>query len=123
MGMMLETASERLSERGGPHFGSPDKRPAPRLETLRLAGEAKVPFTTGILIGIGETRSERLEAIQAIAAAGPQVQEVIVQNFRAKAGTRMAERPGAAARGAALDDRRSPAAPSAPRWRFRRRRT
>ncbi len=93
MGMMLETTSERLSERGGAHFGSPDKRPGPRLETLRLAGEARVPFTTGILIGIGETRLERLEALQAIAAAGPQVQEVIVQNFRAKPGTRMAAAP------------------------------
>ena len=93
MGMMLETVSERLSDRGGPHFGSPDKLPARRLETLRLAGEAKVPFTTGILIGIGETRAERLEALAAIAAAGPHVQEVIVQNFRAKPGTRMAAAP------------------------------
>jgi len=90
MGMMLETTSERLSARGGPHFGSPDKLPAARLETLRLAGEARVPFTTGILIGIGETRVERLEALCAIAAAGPHVQEVIVQNFRAKPGTAMA---------------------------------
>ena len=93
MGMMLETTSDRLSARGGPHFGSPDKLPAARLETLRLAGEARVPFTTGILIGIGETRAERIEALEAIAAAGPQVQEVIVQNFRAKAGTRMADAP------------------------------
>jgi FO synthase len=93
MGLMLETTSERLSERGGPHFGSPDKLPAARLETLRLAGEARVPFTTGILIGIGETREERLDALRAIAAAGPHVQEVIVQNFRAKPGTRMADTP------------------------------
>ena len=93
MGLMLETTSERLSARGGPHFGSPDKLPAARLETLRLAGEARVPFTTGILIGIGETRAERIEALQAIASAGPQVQEVIVQNFRAKADTRMAAAP------------------------------
>ena len=93
MGMMLETTSDRLSARGGPHFGSPDKLPAARLETLRLAGEARVPFTTGILIGIGETREERIEALEAIAAAGPQVQEVIVQNFRAKAGTRMVDAP------------------------------
>src|SRR5689334_1777921 len=93
MGLMLETTSARLSARGGPHFGSPDKLPAARLETLRLAGEARVPFTTGILIGIGETREERLEALHAIAAAGPHVQEVIVQNFRAKPGTRMAEAP------------------------------
>src|SRR6478672_1814742 len=93
MGLMLETSAERLSHRGGPHFGSPDKAPAARLETLRLAGEARVPFTTGILIGIGETREERLDALRAIAAAGPHVQEVIVQNFRAKPGTRMAEAP------------------------------
>ncbi len=93
MGMMLETTSARLSARGGPHFGSPDKLPAARLETLRLAGEARVPFTTGILIGIGETREERIHALEAIAAAGPQVQEVIVQNFRAKPGTRMVDAP------------------------------
>jgi len=93
MGLMLETTSPRLSQRGGPHFGSPDKLPAARLETLRLAGEARVPFTTGILIGIGETRRERLEALRAIAAAGPHVQEVIVQNFRAKPGTKMANAP------------------------------
>ena len=93
MGLMLETTSDRLSRRGGPHFGSPDKLPARRLETLRLAGEARVPFTTGILIGIGETRGERVEALGAIAAAGPHVQEVIVQNFRAKPGTKMAGAP------------------------------
>ncbi|HSP71766.1 MAG TPA: 7,8-didemethyl-8-hydroxy-5-deazariboflavin synthase CofG, partial [Gaiellaceae bacterium] len=95
MGIMLETLSERLSERGGPHFGSPDKRPAARLETIRLAGELRIPFTTGILIGIGETRAERIEALEAIRDAGPHVQEVIVQNFRAKPGTRMAEHPDA----------------------------
>src|SRR5581483_2233479 len=96
MGLMLETISARLSARGGPHFGSPDKLPAARLETLRLAREARVPFTTGILIGIGETRAERLEALQAIATLHERyghVQEVIVQNFRAKAGTRMAQAP------------------------------
>src|SRR5262245_41358000 len=93
MGLMLETTADRLSARGGPHFGSPDKLPAARLETLRLAGEARVPFTTGILIGIGETREERLDALRAIATAGPHVQEVIVQNFRAKPGTRMADAP------------------------------
>ncbi len=92
-GIMLETASDRLSERGGPHFGSPDKRPAARLETIRLAGELRIPFTTGILIGIGETRAERIEALEAIAALHREhghVQEVIVQNFRAKPGTKMA---------------------------------
>jgi FO synthase len=95
-GIMLETASDRLSERGGPHFGSPDKRPAARLETLRLAGELRIPFTTGILIGIGETRAERVEALEAIASLHGEhghIQEVIVQNFRAKAGTRMAGHP------------------------------
>ncbi len=92
-GLMLETTSARLSARGGPHFGSPDKLPAARLETLEAAGEAKVPFTTGVLIGIGETRAERIEALLAIQAAHERhghVQEVIVQNFRAKPGTRMA---------------------------------
>jgi FO synthase len=96
MGIMLETASVRLSTQGGPHFGSPDKLPAVRLETLRAAGEARVPFTTGILIGIGETRLERIEALLAIRELGRHhghVQEVIVQNFRAKPGTRMAGAP------------------------------
>ena len=95
MGIMLETLSERLSRRGGPHFGSPDKVPAARLETIRLAGELRIPFTTGILIGIGETRAERIEALAAIRDAGPHVQEVIVQNFRAKPGTKMAAHPDA----------------------------
>src|SRR5580658_3999406 len=66
MGLMLETASERLSARGGPHFGSPDKHPQQRLATLREAGELAIPFTTGLLIGIGETRRERLEALLAL---------------------------------------------------------
>jgi FO synthase len=96
MGIMLETASDRLSERGGPHFGSPDKVPAVRLETIALAGELEIPFTTGILIGIGETRRERIEALEAIAGLARRyghVQEVIVQNFRAKAGTKMVDHP------------------------------
>ncbi len=95
-GLMLETAADRLSQRGGPHFGSPDKLPAARFETIRLAGELGIPFTTGILIGIGETREERIEALQEIRRLGElhgHVQEVIVQNFRAKPGTRMAEYP------------------------------
>jgi FO synthase len=95
-GLMLETTSARLSERGGPHFGSPDKLPERRLETLRLAGELGIPFTTGILIGIGETRAERVEALEAISALHDRhghVQEVIVQNFRAKPGTKMAAHP------------------------------
>jgi FO synthase len=92
-GLMLETTAERLSRRGGPHFGSPDKLPAARLETVRLAGELEIPFTTGILFGIGETRGERVEALLAIRELGERyghVQEVIVQNFRAKPGTKMA---------------------------------
>ncbi|RTL94802.1 7,8-didemethyl-8-hydroxy-5-deazariboflavin synthase subunit CofH [Ancylobacter aquaticus] len=95
-GLMIETTAERLSARGGPHFGSPDKLPAVRLATLEAAGRARVPFTTGILIGIGETRRERIEALLAIRAAHERhghVQEVIIQNFRAKAGTRMASAP------------------------------
>jgi FO synthase len=93
---MLESAAARLSARGGPHFGSPDKLPAARLGTLRLAGELAVPFTTGILIGIGETRRERLEALAAIRDLHGRyghIQEVIVQNFRAKPGTRMGAAP------------------------------
>src|SRR3954471_20285365 len=96
-GLMLETTSTRLSERGGPHFGSPDKLPAARLATIEAAGLEAVPFTTGILIGIGETRAERIDALLAIrdlARRHAHVQEVIVQNFRAKAGTRMAAPPG-----------------------------
>ncbi|HKD57934.1 MAG TPA: 7,8-didemethyl-8-hydroxy-5-deazariboflavin synthase CofG, partial [Hyphomicrobiaceae bacterium] len=91
-GLMLETAAERLSRRGGPHFGSPDKLPTVRLETLAAAGRARVPFTTGILIGIGETRAERIEALLAIRQMHERyghIQEVIIQNFRAKPGTRM----------------------------------
>jgi FO synthase len=97
-GLMLESTAERLCARGGPHFGSPDKRPAVRLETLRLAGELAVPFTTGILIGIGETRGERLDALEEIRRlheAYGHIQEVIIQNFRAKPGTRMAGSPHA----------------------------
>src|SRR5215211_6818412 len=70
MGIMLETASDRLSQSGGPHYGSPDKLPARRLATLRAAGELHVPFTTGILIGIGETRAERIAALLAIRDLG-----------------------------------------------------
>jgi FO synthase len=96
MGLMLETTSERLAKRGGPHFGSPDKHPAARLATIAAAGQERVPFTTGILIGIGETRAERLDALLTIRDAHEQhghIQEVIVQNFRAKPGTKMAAAP------------------------------
>lgn len=93
MGLMIESTSLRLSARGGPHHRSPDKHPAARLATLEAAGELAIPFTTGLLIGIGETRLERIETLLAIRASHLRhghVQELIVQNFRAKPGTRMA---------------------------------
>ena len=96
MGIMLETVAERLSAKGAAHWASPDKQPARRLETIELAGELRIPFTSGILIGIGETRAERLEALEALRAVHERhghLQEVIVQNFRAKPGTRMASHP------------------------------
>ncbi len=92
-GIMLESTSERLCKPGGVHYGSPDKLPAVRLETLHLAGELAVPFTTGILIGIGETRAERLDALTEIRDLHLQyghIQEVIIQNFRAKPDTKLA---------------------------------
>jgi len=99
MGMMLETTSRRLfEERGGAHFGSPDKDPAIRLRVLEDAGRSSVPFTTGILIGIGETLAERVDSIFAIRQVGREyggIQEVIVQNFRAKPDTRMRAAPDA----------------------------
>jgi FO synthase len=91
-GMMIETLAARLGEPGGPHHGAPDKTPERRLATLEAAGRAAVPFTTGILVGIGETRAERLDALEAIADAhrrNGHVQEVIVQNFLPKPGTAM----------------------------------
>src|SRR5262245_36838785 len=98
MGIMLETVADRLSARGGPPWASPDKAPAQRIETISLAGELSVPFTSGILIGIGETREERVDALLALRALGEEhghLGEVIVQNFRAKPGTRMADHPDA----------------------------
>ena len=92
MGLMLETSSSRLTEKGGPHFGSPDKMPAVRLRTIEDAGRLSIPFTTGILVGIGETHRERAEsffAIRGLHRTYGHVQEVIVQNFRAKPGTAM----------------------------------
>jgi len=92
MGLMLETSSHRLSERGGPHFGSPDKVPSARLRTIEDAGRLAIPFTTGVLVGIGETVQERAESLLAIRETHHRyrhVQEVIVQNFRAKPGTAM----------------------------------
>ena len=95
-GIMLETASARLSEKGMPHYGSPDKEPATRLDALRRMGALKIPTTSGILIGIGETRREQVEALLALRelhAEHGHLQEVIVQNFRAKAGTKMVNAP------------------------------
>ncbi|WP_345573033.1 bifunctional FO biosynthesis protein CofGH [Nonomuraea rosea] len=94
MGMMLETTATRLwSQPGGPHYGSPDKEPALRLRVLQDAGRSSVPFTTGILIGIGESLAERVDSLFAIRKVARQyggIQEVIVQNFRAKPDTAMA---------------------------------
>src|SRR6202034_245120 len=93
-GLMLESSAERLCARGGPHFGSPDKHPAVRLEVIRAAGEAAIPFTSGILIGIGETRRERLAALLELRTLHERyrhLQEIIIQNFRAKPGIKMAD--------------------------------
>jgi FO synthase len=95
-GLMLESSSTRLCAPSGPHYGCPDKLPEVRLQTIRLAGEAAVPFTSGILIGIGETRRERIEsllALRALHAEHGHLQEIIIQNFRAKPGTGMARAP------------------------------
>jgi FO synthase len=94
LGLMLESVSPRLSQRGMPHFSAPDKDPAVRLRMLREAGELSIPFTTGILMGIGETREERVDALVAIRDIHRiygHIQEVIIQNFRAKPNTRMAD--------------------------------
>ncbi len=99
MGMMLETTATRLyTDKGAPHFGSPDKDPAVRLRVLEDAGRCNVPFTTGILIGIGETLAERADSIFAIRKVAREyrgIQEVIVQNFRAKPDTKMRAVPDA----------------------------
>ncbi|MCQ8193884.1 bifunctional FO biosynthesis protein CofGH [Streptomyces rugosispiralis] len=99
MGMMLETTATRLwSEPGGPHHGSPDKEPAVRLRVLEDAGRSSVPFTSGILIGIGETYEERAEslfALRKVARAYHGIQELIIQNFRVKPGTAMRGMPDA----------------------------
>ncbi|KOG65683.1 FO synthase [Streptomyces griseoflavus] len=99
MGMMLETTAERLwSEPGGPHYGSPDKEPAVRLRVLEDAGRSNVPFTSGLLIGIGETYEERAEslfALRKVQRAYHGIQEVIIQNFRAKPDTAMRGMPDA----------------------------
>jgi len=92
-GMMLESVADRLCGPGGPHEGAPDKRPSARLAMLRRAGELQIPFTSGILIGIGETPTERVDALLALRELHEEhghIQEVIVQNFRAKPDTPMA---------------------------------
>ena len=96
MGIMLESSSERLCEKGMPHYGSPDKIPERRLHTIDLAGMAKVPFTSGILIGIGETRLERIESLLELRSKHRKwnhIQEIIIQNFRAKPNTLMEKSP------------------------------
>ncbi len=96
MGLMLESISPRLMRQGGPHWKAPDKTPHRRLRTLEEAGRLQIPFTTGILIGIGETLEERVDSLVAIKALHDRyghIQEVIVQNFRAKPGTPMAGSP------------------------------
>ena len=96
MGVMLESVSPRLSEKGGPHEFAPSKRPRVRVRTAEIAGELGIAFTTGILIGIGETREERIESLLAIRELHRRhghIQEVIIQNFRAKPDTPMAGYP------------------------------
>jgi FO synthase len=96
MGLMLENISPRLRCKGEAHYHAPDKDPALRVEMMRNAGELGIPFTTGILLGIGETLGERIESLAAIRALHRQyghIQEVIIQNFRAKPTTRMASSP------------------------------
>lgn len=96
MGMMLETISRRLTQKGQAHYACPDKVPAQRLRTLERAGQRRVPFTTGLLIGIGETWDERIEALHAINAAHARhghIQEVIIQNFQRKPDIAMARHP------------------------------
>lgn len=97
-GIMLESASERLCQKGGPHYGSPDKLPAIRLENIARAGEMSIPFTSGLLIGIGETRAERIESLLELRRLQERyghIQEIIIQPFRAKPGTRMHDHPHA----------------------------
>jgi 7,8-didemethyl-8-hydroxy-5-deazariboflavin synthase CofG subunit len=98
LGLMLENVSERLMLAGGPHFDAPDKKPSIRLRTIEEAGRLRIPFTTGILIGIGETWEERIDSLFAIRELHERyghVQEVIVQNFRAKADIPMRDHPNA----------------------------
>lgn len=99
MGIMLESTSERLLEKGQVHYGSPDKAPEKRVACIEAAGQAAIPFTSGILIGIGETKTERIQSLLALKALHDHyghVQEVIIQNFRAKQKTKLAnaDEPG-----------------------------
>jgi FO synthase len=96
MGIMLQTSSERLSRKGGPHFGSPDKDPSIRLRTIEDAGRLSIPFTSGILVGIGESPRERagsLLDLRELHRKYRHLQEVIIQNFKAKPGTAMHDAP------------------------------
>ena len=97
-GIMLESGAQRLCQKGGPHYGSPDKLPEVRLENIAQAGRLAIPFTTGLLIGIGETREERIDSLLALRELQEDyghIQEIIVQPFRAKPGTRMHDHPHA----------------------------
>jgi FO synthase len=99
MGLMLENVSERLMAAGGPHFNAPDKKPSIRLRTIAEAGKLGIPFTTGILIGIGETREERIDSLFVIRDLHQRhghIQEVIIQNFRTKPEIPMRDQPNAA---------------------------
>jgi FO synthase len=96
MGMMLESLTDRLMKKGAAHHGCPDKLPQRRIDTLVAAGQLDIPFTTGLLIGIGETWQDRIDSLFAIKRIHEEyghIQEVIIQNFRAKAGTVMANAP------------------------------
>jgi FO synthase len=96
MGIMLENVSARLMKKGGPHFGAPDKHPRVRLRTIADAGRLRIPFTTGLLIGIGETLEERVDSLLAIRELHDQyghIQEIIIQNFRAKSDIPMRAHP------------------------------
>ncbi len=99
MGLMLESSSERLCQRGGVHFGSPDKLPPCASAAFVSAGELGIPFTSGLLIGIGESRRERIESLLALRELHEEfghIQEIIIQPFRAKPGTKMAASPDVA---------------------------
>lgn len=96
MGLMLESSSERLCEKGMPHYKAPDKRPAVRIRMMDIAGELRIPFTSGILVGIGETRKERIDSLlvlRELHARHGHIQELIIQNFRSKENTPMADAP------------------------------